>query len=87
MPHLERRLPLRKLWNLQLQSESSTFLMRELEPSLNTRNLTLTALQNGLRLDSRAPTQTRPLTLSFGENVGCAFVQLGKTKCLIREGG
>ena len=53
---------------------------RDLEPSLNTRNFALTALQNELRLDSRSLTQTRPLKLSFGENLGCAYVELGKTK-------
>lgn len=53
---------------------------RDLEPSLNTRNFTLQALQNELRLDSRTLSQTRPLTLSFGENPGSAYVELGKTK-------
>lgn len=53
---------------------------RELEPSLNTRNFTLGALQNGLRLDTRSMTQARQLKLSFGENLGCAYVELGKTK-------
>ena len=53
---------------------------RDLEPSLNTRNFTLAALQKELRLDSRSLAQTRPLTLSFGDNIGNAFVQLGKTK-------
>lgn len=53
---------------------------RDLEPSLNTRNFTLSALQNELRLDSRKLNETRPLTLSFGENPGSAYVELGKTK-------
>ena len=53
---------------------------RDLEPSLNTRNFTLNALQNGLRLDSRSLAQTRPLKLTFGESLGCAYVELGKTK-------
>jgi exosome complex component RRP45 len=53
---------------------------RDLEPSLNTRNLTLAGLQRELRLDSRSLTQTRPLKLSFGDNLGCAYVELGKTK-------
>ena len=53
---------------------------RDLEPSLNTRNFTLGALQNDLRLDGRGLSQTRPLTLSFGETLGCAYVELGKTK-------
>jgi exosome complex component RRP45 len=53
---------------------------RELEPSLNTRNFTLAALQNELRLDSRSLTQTRQLQLSFGDNLGSAYVQLGNTK-------
>jgi len=53
---------------------------RDLEPSQNTRNFTLTALQNDLRLDSRSLTQTRPLKLTFGQNLGSAYVELGKTK-------
>ena len=53
---------------------------RELEPSLNTKNFTLEALQKNLRLDSRALNETRPLKLTFGENVGCSYVELGKTK-------
>jgi exosome complex RNA-binding protein Rrp42 (RNase PH superfamily) len=53
---------------------------RDLEPSLNTRNFTLAALQKELRLDLRPLTHTRPLSLSFGEQPGNAFVQLGKTK-------
>jgi hypothetical protein len=53
---------------------------RDLEPSLNTRNFTLGALQSNLRLDGRALAQSRALKLSFGENLGCAYVELGKTK-------
>jgi hypothetical protein len=53
---------------------------RDLEPSLNTKNFTLTALQNNLRLDSRSLTQPRPLKLTFGTTLGCAYVELGKTK-------
>src|SRR5271163_3488507 len=53
---------------------------RDLEPSLNTKNFTLTALQNNLRLDSRSLTQPRPLKLAFGATLGCAYVELGKTK-------
>ena len=53
---------------------------RDLEPSLNTRNFTLIALQNDLRLDSRSLTQARPLKLTFGDTLGCAYVELGKTK-------
>src|SRR5271170_6976000 len=53
---------------------------RDLEPSLNTKNFTLTALQNNLRLDSRSLSQPRPLKLTFGTNLGCAYVELGKTK-------
>jgi hypothetical protein len=53
---------------------------RDLEPSLNTRNFTLAALQNDLRLDQRPLTHTRPLALCFGDQPGNALVQLGKTK-------
>jgi len=53
---------------------------RDLEPSLNTRNFTLEALQKNLRIDSRALNETRPLKLTFGQNLGCAYVELGKTK-------
>lgn len=53
---------------------------RDLEPSLNTRNFALSALQKELRLDSRTLSETRPLSLSFGENPGSAYVELGKTK-------
>ena len=53
---------------------------RDLEPSLNTRNFTLGALQNDLRLDGGGLSQPRSLKLSFGENLGCAYVELGKTK-------
>src|SRR2546423_8639305 len=53
---------------------------RDLEPSLNTKNFTLSALQNGLRLDSRKLTEPSLVPLSFGENPGSAYVELGKTK-------
>jgi exosome complex component RRP45 len=55
---------------------------RDLEPSLNNRTFTLTALQNGLRIDGRRLTHPRELSLSFGDTPGTAYVQLGKTKSL-----
>src|SRR5579871_1667289 len=74
-----KRLCLRRL---DRQNNRQHFLKmpRDLEPSLNSRIFTLTALQNNQRLDSRNLIEPRPLKLSFGENLGCAFVELGKTK-------
>ena len=53
---------------------------REAEPSVNEKSFILQALQEGIRLDSRAFDQYRKLDLTFGDEYGVADVTLGKTR-------
>lgn len=53
---------------------------REVEPSLNEKQFVLRALQENVRVDSRARDQFRDLQLTFGSEYGVADVKLGKTR-------
>lgn len=57
---------------------------REQEPSTNEREFLLAALQQNLRLDSRAFDQYRPISLTFGDEYGVADVRFGKTRVLVK---
>ena len=57
---------------------------REQEPSTNEKEFILSALQEKLRLDSRAFDQFRPISLSFGDEYGIADVRIGKTRVLTK---
>ena len=53
---------------------------REAEPSQNEKTFVLQALDEGLRLDGRKLEQFRPITVNFGDELGVADVQIGKTR-------
>lgn len=53
---------------------------RETEPSQNEKAFVLQALSEGLRIDGRKLEQFRPITVNFGDELGVADVQIGKTR-------
>ena len=57
---------------------------RELDPSTNERTFLLSALRENLRLDSRAFDQSRPITLTFGDEYGVADARMGKTRVMAK---
>lgn len=57
---------------------------REQDPSTNERDFLLSALQENLRLDSRALDQFRPISLTFGDEYGTADLRIGKTRVLAK---
>ena len=65
---------------LDIFSNISHQMPRDIEPSLNEKEFVKSALSNNLRLDGRAFDCYRSLRLSFGDESGVAQVDLGKTK-------
>jgi exosome complex component RRP45 len=53
---------------------------REPEPSQNDKAFVLKLLEDGRRLDGRGFSEYRKLDLTFGDELGVADVQLGKTR-------
>jgi hypothetical protein len=53
---------------------------REAEPSQNEKTFVLQALGEGLRIDGRKLEQFRPIAVNFGDELGVADVQIGKTR-------
>jgi exosome complex component RRP45 len=50
--------------------------------SSNEREFILAAIEKGLRIDGRRPYDFRTLKITFGEEAGTVFVQLGRTRVL-----
>lgn len=57
-----------------------TNMPRDVEPSLNEKQFVLKALEANIRTDGRAFDQFRDLNLTFGDELGVADVQVGKTR-------
>lgn len=53
---------------------------RDLDISNNERQFILQAVREGIRLDGRAPTELRSISLEFGSEYGTVFLDLGETK-------
>jgi exosome complex component RRP45 len=53
---------------------------REPEPSQNEKDFVLKLLEDERRLDGRSFSEYRKLELTFGDELGVAEVQLGKTR-------
>jgi exosome complex component RRP45 len=52
---------------------------REIEPPAVQKAFLLEALAEGKRLDGRLPLEQRPVSLSFGAELGSVECRLGKT--------
>jgi exosome complex component RRP45 len=48
--------------------------------SNNERNFILDAIKNNLRVDGRGLFDFRPLKITFGEEFGTVYVQVGRTR-------
>ena len=63
-----------------LTSAPSAIMSREAPLSVAERDFILDALHQNVRLDGRGPDQTRPLSISFGNEYGHVKLRLGKTR-------
>lgn len=48
--------------------------------SNNEKNFILEAIRNSIRVDGRAVFDFRPLKITFGEEFGTVYVQVGRTR-------